>query len=208
MRVLVTGIGDRGAVGVRVAGFLTGCRVQDRWRAQPRSKWEPCWEYGAFVDVRDVAAAVHRALTVPLAGHHRMLLCAAGIAATTPSLELATRLAPHVPVTDPDRYRADPWAAFIDCSAATTLGWRAAPQGGIIPAGRGAAAGLPRRSARHARGRSPWSPTAGSPPTCCATSAHDDALPPQLLAVGIPPCAVTTIDGLAVVMIASTAHLS
>jgi len=37
---------------------------------------------------------------------------------------------------------------------------------------------------------------------------HDDALPPQLLAVGIPPCAVTTIDGLAVVMIASTTHLS
>jgi broad specificity phosphatase PhoE len=31
---------------------------------------------------------------------------------------------------------------------------------------------------------------------------HEDALPPQLLAVGIPPCAVTTIDGLAVVMIA------
>jgi UDP-glucose 4-epimerase len=104
-------------------------RVQDQWRAQPRSEWEPFWEYGAFVDVRDVAAAVPRALTAPLAGHRRALLCAADIAATTPSLELATRLAPHVPVTDPDRYRADPWAALVDCSAAaTTLGWRAAHQ--------------------------------------------------------------------------------
>jgi hypothetical protein len=37
---------------------------------------------------------------------------------------------------------------------------------------------------------------------------HDDALPPQLLAAGIPPCAVTTINYLAVAMIASTAHLS
>jgi broad specificity phosphatase PhoE len=36
----------------------------------------------------------------------------------------------------------------------------------------------------------------------------DDALPPHLLAAGIPPGAVTTIDNLAVVMIASTAHLS
>jgi broad specificity phosphatase PhoE len=36
----------------------------------------------------------------------------------------------------------------------------------------------------------------------------DDALPPQLLAAGIPPCAVTTIDNLSVVMVASTAHLS
>ena len=36
----------------------------------------------------------------------------------------------------------------------------------------------------------------------------DDALPPHLLTAGIPPCAVTTIDNLTVVMIASTAHLS
>jgi len=35
-----------------------------------------------------------------------------------------------------------------------------------------------------------------------------DALPPQLLAAGIPPCAITTIDDLTVAMIASTAHLS
>jgi UDP-glucose 4-epimerase len=104
-------------------------RVGERWRAQPPSEWEPFWEYGAFVDVRDVAAAVDLALTVPVGGHHRVLLCATGIAATVPSLELAARLAPGVPVTDPDRYHADPWAALIDCSAAaTTLGWRAAYQ--------------------------------------------------------------------------------
>ena len=36
----------------------------------------------------------------------------------------------------------------------------------------------------------------------------EDSLPPQLLVTGIPPCAVTTIDDLTVVMIASTAHLS
>jgi UDP-glucose 4-epimerase len=102
-------------------------RAEDRWRARPRSEWEPFWEYGAFVDVRDVATAVGQALTVPLDGHHRVLLCAADIAATAPSLELAARLAPGVPVTDPGRYHADPRAALIDCSAAArTLGWRAA----------------------------------------------------------------------------------
>ena len=76
-------------------------QVRDQWRTRPRSEWEPYWEYGAFVDVRDVAAAVGQALTVPLDGHHRVLLCAAGIAATAPSLDLAARLAPGVPVTDP-----------------------------------------------------------------------------------------------------------
>ena len=36
----------------------------------------------------------------------------------------------------------------------------------------------------------------------------DDVLPPDLLDAGIPPGAVTAIDDLNVVMIASTAHLS
>jgi UDP-glucose 4-epimerase len=104
-------------------------RVGDRWRTQPPSEWEPFWEYGAFVDVRDVAAAVHQALTVPVDGHHRLLLCATDIAATAPSLEVAAWLAPGVPVTDPGRYRAEPWAALVDCSAAAdALGWRAAYQ--------------------------------------------------------------------------------
>ena len=100
-------------------------RAERRWRAEPRSEWQPFWEYGAFVDVRDVGAAVELALTVPLAGHHRALLCAADIAATAPGLDLVARLAPDVPVTDQMRYRADPWRSLVDCStAATTLGWQ------------------------------------------------------------------------------------
>jgi broad specificity phosphatase PhoE len=35
----------------------------------------------------------------------------------------------------------------------------------------------------------------------------DDALPPGLLATGIPPCAITALDNLNPVMIASTSHL-
>jgi UDP-glucose 4-epimerase len=100
-------------------------RAERRWHAEPGSEGEPFWEYGAFVDVRDVGAAVELALTVPLAGHHRALLCAAGIAATAPSLDLAARLTPDVPVIDRAPYQADPWRALVDCSAAAvTLGWR------------------------------------------------------------------------------------
>jgi UDP-glucose 4-epimerase len=100
-------------------------RTEAQWRSEPRSEWEPFWEYGAFVDVRDVAIAVAQALTVPLAGHHRALLCAADISATAPSLDLVARLAPSVPVKDQARYRTDPWRALIDCSVAeAALGWR------------------------------------------------------------------------------------
>jgi UDP-glucose 4-epimerase len=99
--------------------------IEKRRTIEPRSEWEPFWEYGAFVDVRDVVAAVHCALAVPLSGHHRALLCAADISGTAPSLELARRLAPTVPVRGSDRYVADPWRALIDCTvAATVLGWQ------------------------------------------------------------------------------------
>jgi nucleoside-diphosphate-sugar epimerase len=93
--------------------------------ARPESEWEPYWEFGAFVDVRDVATAVSQALAVPLTGHHRALLCADRISASAPSLEMAARLAPGVPVRDEAPYRADPWRALVDCSVAeATLGWR------------------------------------------------------------------------------------
>lgn len=100
-------------------------RTEAQWRAEPSSEWEPFWEFGAFVDVRDVATATARALTVPLTGHHRILLCAPDIAATVPALDIAARLAPGVPVRDRALYRADPWRALVDCSPAeSVLGWR------------------------------------------------------------------------------------
>lgn len=100
-------------------------QVAERWRADAASEWLPYWEYGGFVDVRDVATAVELALEVPLEGHHRAVLCAEDIAATEPSLTMAARLAPDVPVTRPELYQSDPWRALIDCSTAeAVLGWR------------------------------------------------------------------------------------
>jgi nucleoside-diphosphate-sugar epimerase len=100
-------------------------QIEERWRAEPASEYEPYWEYGAFVDVRDVATAVELALRVPLTGHHRALLCAADIAATGASLDMAARLAPDVTARDVARYRADHRRALVDCSAAeSVLGWR------------------------------------------------------------------------------------
>jgi UDP-glucose 4-epimerase len=120
-----TGIATVSMRPVAVWGPRAYRQIQALRRADPRAEWEPFWEYGAFVDVRDVAAAVELALTVPLAGHHRAVLCAADISATAPGLELAARIAPDVPVRDPGRYQADPWRALVDCSVAeAVLGWR------------------------------------------------------------------------------------
>ncbi len=100
-------------------------RIQAQWRAEPASEWTPAWELGQFVDVRDVARAVQLALEVRLSGHHRLLLCAADIAATRPSLVMAACFARSVPVRDTARFEREPGLALFDYSAAArVLGWQ------------------------------------------------------------------------------------
>jgi UDP-glucose 4-epimerase len=100
-------------------------RAKMRWQADLASEWTPYWEFGAFVDARDVAAAVECALAAKIDGHVRAVLCADDIAASAPSLEMAGSLTPDVPVRGADRYRDDPHRALVDCSTAKTLlGWQ------------------------------------------------------------------------------------
>ncbi|HEX4089649.1 MAG TPA: NAD(P)-dependent oxidoreductase [Trebonia sp.] len=100
-------------------------RIEARWQADPASEWTPTWEYGQFVDIRDVADAVRLALELPLSGHHRLLLSAPGIAASGPSLAMAARFAPSVPVFDAASFEREPGRALFDCSAAArVLGWK------------------------------------------------------------------------------------
>jgi len=100
-------------------------RVAAQWQANPGSEWTPTWEYGQFVDVRDVAVAVRQALEVPVSGHHRVLLCASDIAASEPSRVMAERFAPSVPVRDAASFDRAPRRALFDCSAAArVLGWQ------------------------------------------------------------------------------------
>jgi len=98
-------------------------QVTNQRRADPASEYEPFWEFGAFVDVRDVAAAVLAALHRPGNGHLRATLCAPDISATAPSRELVRRLWPAVPWRGGREYVADPWTALLRSRASEILGW-------------------------------------------------------------------------------------
>jgi UDP-glucose 4-epimerase len=99
--------------------------IRQARQENPEFEWSPFWEYGAFIDARDLAGAVTCALTADLDGHHRLLVCAQDISsAHDDSLTLAVRLTPDVPVVSPERYAVHPFAALVDSTAAQTrLGW-------------------------------------------------------------------------------------
>jgi UDP-glucose 4-epimerase len=99
-------------------------RIEAQWEQDPQSEWTPTWEFGQFVDVRDVSDAVQWALVTPLDGHHRVLLCAADIAATGSSLAMVGRFASSVPMRDAHVFAREPNRALFDSSAAARLlGW-------------------------------------------------------------------------------------
>lgn len=98
----------------------------------PASEWRRNWEYGAFCDVRDVAAAAVLALTCPDPGHVTLLLCADDIASDTPSRIMAAKVHPNVPWRGGPEYDANPFKALVDTSRAKqVLGWQ--PQYGWRP---------------------------------------------------------------------------
>lgn len=83
-------------------------------------------EYGAYVDVRDVAEAAVLALTAPLSGPECLLLTADDTDALTPTAALVAEHYAHLPWTkDKTAYLAQgTHRSLVDCQRAkTVLGW-------------------------------------------------------------------------------------
>ena len=90
--------------------------------ADPAAEWTPYWEYGAFIDVRDVAFAVLAGLRCPDPGHLTALIVADDTTSPIPVLELARRFLPEVPWRGPEP--TDPNALLVRCDRARkVLGW-------------------------------------------------------------------------------------
>jgi UDP-glucose 4-epimerase len=90
--------------------------------ADPAAEWTPFWEYGAFLDVRDVAGAVFAALRCPDPGHLTALICADDVTSPGPIPELVARLLPGVPWDGPEQMER--WGSLVCCDRARgVLGW-------------------------------------------------------------------------------------
>lgn len=126
---------------------------------------------------------------------------------TAQSIAAVTGLTVRVDARLAERLNWDgsmPWQDFADLWARTGEDRDLAPGGGQSARQAGARlqeslAGLPGPAAAVTHG--------GITIELLRNLTGDDGLPPDLMAAGIPPCAITTLDNLTPVMIASVSHL-
>jgi nucleoside-diphosphate-sugar epimerase len=76
------------------------------------------WNYGSWIDVRDVATAVKASLESKISGHHRLLICADDISAMRPGEEILRQLYPSVPRRSTP---ADSYGSWVDSSRAKSV---------------------------------------------------------------------------------------
>ena len=98
-----------------------------RWREGRLAELSPEWEYGAWVDVRDVGTGVLRALTVELPQFSAAIMAARDSAASRPIADLLATGAPGVPIEDGWLEARGPHAPAVDSAKARELlGWEPA----------------------------------------------------------------------------------
>lgn len=97
-----------------------------RRHRRPEYEWDPYWEYGAFVDVRDLAHLIRLAIHATLPGFHYFLVASDDITTSgLTSRQLATRLFPNISWKPDSRYEQNPFASILDCSnAKRAFGWK------------------------------------------------------------------------------------
>jgi nucleoside-diphosphate-sugar epimerase len=106
-----------------ICGPARRAKLEAERAADPAMEWTPYWEYGAWIDVRDVAGAVIAALRRPDLGHLTALIIADDVTSPIPPRELAKRLLPDVPWRGPEP--GNEWTTLVRSDRAReALEWR------------------------------------------------------------------------------------
>ncbi|MBI5030675.1 MAG: NAD(P)-dependent oxidoreductase [Chloroflexi bacterium] len=99
--------------------------VENR-RQRPEYEWDPYWEYGAFIDVRDLADIVVRCLETEFNGYGCYLVASDDITTSgRTTAELARMVFPQVKWKTQADYEREPYRSLLDCHRAKeTFGWK------------------------------------------------------------------------------------
>lgn len=93
---------------------------------RPSYEWDPYWEYGAFIDVRDLVGAIHLGLVRDFSGYHCCLASSDDITTSgRTSRELVDFVHPGIPWRGDDAYARQPYRTLVDNGGLKELlGWR------------------------------------------------------------------------------------
>lgn len=103
----------------------TYATIQAERAKRPEFEWDPFWEYGAFIDVRDLSQACLSALSCKTEGFHCVLVASSDISTSGKSgRELAEQILPGIEWRGGEEYESDPYRSLIDITEARRLlGW-------------------------------------------------------------------------------------
>ena len=99
--------------------------IQSERAKRAEFEWTPFWEYGAFIDVRDLSRACICALTCEVEKSSCLLVSSADISTSgRTSRELADLVMPDVEWRGGAEYEAEPFRSLLNIeNAVSTLGW-------------------------------------------------------------------------------------
>jgi UDP-glucose 4-epimerase len=97
------------------------------WIASERKKraafeWDPFWEYGAFIDVRDLAEACMSSLDAEIAGSHSVFVSSNDITTSgQTSFDLSKKIHPEIEWRGGSEFDGDPYRTLLSNDAAKRL---------------------------------------------------------------------------------------
>jgi nucleoside-diphosphate-sugar epimerase len=91
--------------------------ISNKRNKDPECEWNPYWEYGAFIDIRDLVNAISKSIEMDISGFHCELISADDITTSgMSSLELVNKLHPDVFWKGGNKYIEKPYLSLIDNS--------------------------------------------------------------------------------------------
>jgi nucleoside-diphosphate-sugar epimerase len=100
----------------------TYLEITNARKKRPEYEWDPYWEYGAFLDVRDLAEAILLALKNDIHGLNTLLLASNDITTSgMTSLDLVKKLHPNIPWKGGTEYELAPFSALVKSKRAESL---------------------------------------------------------------------------------------
>ncbi len=100
----------------------TYAMIESERAKRPEFEWDPFWEYGAFIDLRDLSRACLGALTCDMEGFQCVLVSSSDITTSgRTSRELVQLVNPAVEWRGGAEYEDEPYRALLDIEPARKL---------------------------------------------------------------------------------------